>query len=378
VFVALAASGATREEDLAALRSRIGTLQAELDEKESSRRESRSALRASETAISRMNRDLRALDAQARDAQAQVKAIGERRRAAEARLGHGQAALGRMLAASYLAGAPGVLRLLLSGDDPHDVARQLHYASIVSAATARAVASQRAALADLESLRRGAIEQSARLEAIERGQREERKLMLDGRRERQRVLDGIAGDLRLARREIRVLQADEARLSRVVTEIARVLNTRPGAGHRPGAVERVPEPGATSGPFSRLRGKLRLPVRGELIGRFGAQHGETPGTRKGVFIRSSEGESVRAVAAGSVVYADWMRGFGNLLIVDHGESYLSIYANNESLLKQAGEAVAAGDPLATVGSSGGNDQTGLYFELRHLGKAFDPLRWVGR
>jgi septal ring factor EnvC (AmiA/AmiB activator) len=95
-----------------------------------------------------------------------------------------------------------------------------------------------------------------------------------------------------------------------------------------------------------------------------------------VFIRAPEGEPVRAVGAGRVVYSDWMRGFGNLLIVDHGEAFLSIYGNNESLLKQSGDMVTLGEPLATVGQSGGNEQTGLYFELRHLGRAFDPLRWV--
>ena len=94
---------------------------------------------------------------------------------------------------------------------------------------------------------------------------------------------------------------------------------------------------------------------------------------KGVFIRAREGQPVRAIAGGRVVYADWMRGFGNLLIVDHGESYLSIYANNETLLKQPGDPVAAGEPIATTGSSGGNEETGLYFEMRHLGRAFDPL-----
>ena len=95
-----------------------------------------------------------------------------------------------------------------------------------------------------------------------------------------------------------------------------------------------------------------------------------------MFIRAPEGQPVRAIAPGQVVYADWMRGFGNLLIVDHGESYLSIYANNESLLKQVGDTVLTGEPIATTGSSGGNEETGLYFELRHLGRAFDPLRWV--
>ena len=85
---------------------------------------------------------------------------------------------------------------------------------------------------------------------------------------------------------------------------------------------------------------------------------------------------MRAIAHGQVVYADWMRGFGNLLILDHGDAYLSIYANNESLLKQVGDTVAKGEPVATTGASGGNEETGLYFEMRHLGRAFDPLSWV--
>lgn len=345
---------------------------------ESSRRESRDALRATESAISEVNRALRELDARGRDAQSRLQSIGERRRGLEAELARQQAALGRVLAATYAGGAPGALRLALSGDDPNESARQLHYIALVSGAAARLVGSYRAGLGKLESVKRSALDQSAQLEAIERERRGERERVLAERRERQRVLERIAGELRRTRREVRVLQADESRLARVVEEIAKVLTARPGAGHAPRAVDRVPDAASAAGPFSRLRGRLRLPVRGELIGRFGAQPRESVGGRKGIFIRSAEGEAVRAVAAGRVVYADWMRGFGNLMIVDHGEAYLSIYGNNESLLKRPGDAVAAGDPVATVGATGGNEQTGLYFELRHLGKAFDPLRWVGR
>jgi septal ring factor EnvC (AmiA/AmiB activator) len=143
-------------------------------------------------------------------------------------------------------------------------------------------------------------------------------------------------------------------------------------------VSAVPDPaGAGSpAPFPALKGSLRLPVRGELVGRYGAQRSEGTASAKGVFIRAPGGEAVRAVATGRVVYADWMRGFGNLLIVDHGDAYLSIYGNNESLLKQTGDAVTLGEAVATVGQSGGNEETGLYFELRHLGRPFDPLSWV--
>ncbi|MGQ0545699.1 MAG: murein hydrolase activator EnvC family protein, partial [Betaproteobacteria bacterium] len=208
-----------------------------------------------------------------------------------------------------------------------------------------------------------APEAEAARRAAERAGRAERDKILAERRVRQRVLERVAGEIRRNRRQLSVLQADEARLARLVQRLVRI-------------VESVPEPAAREQPFSRLRGSLRLPVRGELTGRFGAPRGAAGIEAKGVFIRAPQGQPVRAVAGGQVVYADWMRGFGNLLIVDHGESYLSIYANNEALLKQVGEPVATGEPLAITGSSGGNEETGLYFELRHSGRAFDPLRWV--
>ncbi|MGE0873322.1 MAG: murein hydrolase activator EnvC [Burkholderiales bacterium] len=350
--------------------------------KESSRKEARDALRASELAISDLNRTLRELDARGRDATARLQELDRQRRGAGEVLARRQAALGRVLAAKHLERAPDVLRLVLSGDDPNEAARQLHYLSVVSSATAKVIADYRASLAELESLQRATAEQSAGLAQIEQTRRTDRERLLAERRERQRVLERIAGDLRRGRQQMRQLQADEARLARVVREISRVLTARPGAGHRPPVAgdggARAASPGVAAAPFSRQRGRLRLPVRGELIGRFGTQYGGASAARKGIFIRSAEGEPVRAVAAGRVVYADWMRGFGNLLIVDHGESYLSVYGNNESLLRAPGDAVAAGDPVATVGATGGNEQTGLYFELRHLGEAFDPLRWMRR
>jgi septal ring factor EnvC (AmiA/AmiB activator) len=112
-----------------------------------------------------------------------------------------------------------------------------------------------------------------------------------------------------------------------------------------------------------------------VAARFGTKRGDGP-TWKGLFIKAGEGADVRAVAGGRVVFADWLRGFGNLIIVDHGGQYMSIYGYNSALLKRAGDIVKAGDPIASAGNSGGNEESGLYFELRHQGTAFDPAGWV--
>lgn len=373
-------------EDLKALRTRIEALKSELDQKEATHRESRDALRESERAISDAGRELRALEAESHAAQEELKSLSAKRKTLGDDVARQQAALGRVLAARYASGAPDamrdVLRVALSGSDPNDAARDLHYLGILSRAAARLLGNYRAGAAELEDVARAAREKAARLEEIEAGKRTEREKIVAESRERKRVLGRLADDIRASRREIKGLVADESRLSRLVEEIGKVLSAKPGAGfarreRRGVATDKVPEPGAggAEGEFSRLRGKLRLPVRGELVSRFGGQRREGGGTSKGVFIRSAEGQQVRAVAAGRVVFADWMRGFGNLLIVDHGETYLSVYGNNETLLKQPGDAVASGEAVATVGSTGGSAETGLYFELRHLGKAFDPLRW---
>jgi len=310
------------------------------------------------------------LQAEGRTLRIEAARLAERRSALEQEIAARERAMERLLAARQGLGAPDVVRAALSGDDPAALSRRLAYVGYVSRAAAALINAYRADLDALGGLQREAETKRERLRAVEQASRADRGRIVREREARRRVLDRSAVEIRRHRRQIGVLRADEARLSRLIEGLGRVLS---GERRR---VEAVPEKTLQTEPFSRLRGKLRLPLRGELSGRYGAPRGASGLEAKGVFIRAPQGEPVRAVARGHVVYSDWMRGFGNLMIVDHGENYLSIYANAESLLKQVGELVAAGEPLGTAGASGGNEETGLYFELRHLGRAFDPLRWV--
>lgn len=289
----------------------------------------------------------------------EAAAIAARRAVLERSLAEREQAVGRMLAAQQANRAPDALRVALSGDDPAAMARSLHYVSYLARASAAMLADYRATLAEAARLAGEAQAKRARLGELQTASRADREKLLAERRERRRVLDQMAGEVRKSRKEIKVLRGDAARLARLVDGLAALLPAQ-----------------ARNEPFSKLRGRLSLPVRGELTGRFGAPRGAAGTEAKGLFIRAPQGQPVRAIAGGRVVYAEWMRGFGNLLILDHGEAYLSIYANNESLLKQVGDAVSAGEAVATTGASGGNEETGLYFEMRHLGRAFDPLRWV--
>lgn len=372
--LAAPAAGAPDNDDLAALRARIGALRADMESGESSRREARDALRESEGAISDANRSLRELDAERRAVRDELARAGAERDALAASTGRQRVLLGRLLVSRYLAGPPDALRAVLSGGDPNELPRRLYYLGELSRASARLVERMRSDLAEYLRLEERSRERSERLDAIEEERRTERQKLLAQGRERRRLLEQLSAEIRRQRRELKGLLADETRLSRLIQEIGLVIQARPKAGFVRN--ESVPVAGA-SGPFSALRGQLRLPVRGELPGRSGGQRNRADAAAgKGVFIKAREGDAVHSVAAGRVVFADWMRGFGNLLIVDHGEAYLSIYANNESLLKRSGDEVSAGDTVATVGMSGGREESGLYFEIRHLGQAIDPLHWV--
>ncbi|MBE0624833.1 MAG: peptidoglycan DD-metalloendopeptidase family protein [Burkholderiales bacterium] len=363
---------AAGKSDLDELRGRIETLKQDLSGAEEGRSEASDGLRASERGVSEANRRLHEIAAQRQGALAELSRVAEGSRTLQAAIAAQQRELGQLLATSYTTGRQDYLRLLLSGRDPNQTARELYYYSYISRAQTEFIGALRANLSALEQLGSEARGKSAELAQLEARQREERRELLAQQAERRRVLASLAKQIRSQRREIKSLQRDEARLSRLVEELGKVIS--PGAAGLRN--ESLPEPGGEGQAFASLKGRLRLPTRGELINQFGSPRSDSGPSWKGLFIRGANGQEVRAVAAGRVVFADWMRGFGNLMIIDHGQSYLTIYGNNEALLKQVGDKVATGDEVATVGNSGGNPDSGLYFEIRYQGKAFDPLRWV--
>lgn len=186
------------------------------------------------------------------------------------------------------------------------------------------------------------------------------------------IFDRASQEITRQHNEINKLTQDEKRISRLVSEINKLLTQKSS-----NAVynSQLPAPTGNNINFKSLKGKLNLPVRGKLLNRFGGQRSGKL-TWRGLFINASIGSDVKAIAHGRIVFADWLRGFGNLMIIEHTQGYMSLYGNNEALLKRVGDTVRSGDTIATVGNSGGNPDAGLYFELRHKGKAFDPLTWI--
>ena len=392
------------------LQSRLAQTKRQLAAAEASHSEATDALRDSEAAISTANRRLRELADQRRQIERQIAALQERSRSTAARQSQEERQLGQLLRAQYARSQQPPWQRWVEGTLPHQPDRDAAYLGYAARASALAVgqlAERREELAQLEVASR---DKQLELAAIAGAEEDSRRQLLKQQAARRQTLDRLARQIGSQRQSIATLERDEKRLGSLIDELAKVLaeqqrrealareRQRRSAmaaaeadrGTRDAAPAARPDPSKTLTPadieppagagFAQLRGKLVLPVQGEVTARFGAarrtEAGVNAPTWKGIFIRAREGAEVQAVAAGRVVFADWLRGFGNLLIVDHGEGFLSVYGNNETLLATAGERVEAGAVIASVGNTGGQPESGLYFELRFQGRPFDPLRWA--
>ena len=377
LMVASAAVQAGPQDELKDIRGRIEALRKQLTESESSKAEAADALKDSERAVSETSRKLYQISGQRREVNTALSRLQARARAVEGNIADEQVTLSRLLYQQYVGGQSDAVKLVLNGEDPNEIARQLHYLSYVSRARAELLASLRENLASLDKLTGETRRKSSELHALQSEETSQMRRLEKEKAQRHQVYVKVSDDIEKSRKQLSTLKRDEERLSQLIERLAREAARK--SHKKPGkrlTNKALPNVDTGAGPFRELKGKLRLPVIGELMNRFGSQRQDSGLSWKGLFISAKTGREVKAVAEGRVVYADWLRGFGNLLILDHGDGYMSLYGNNESLLKQVGDEAKAGDTIAAAGNSGGNPDSGLYFELRFQGKPFDPIPWV--
>lgn len=363
-----------QKDELRELRDRIKDLQKRLAASEETRAEAADSLKASERAISETNRRLYQLSAERREAGAALTRLQSQARTLESDIAEEQAVLGKLLYRQYVGGQSDALKLVLNREDPNEIARQLQYLGYVSRARAQMLASLRENLANLRTLSETSRKKAAELRALENEESRQKNRLVKEKETRKRVYAEVSGEISKSRKQLTTLRRDEQRLTRLIEQLTRELaRKKPGQGI---TNRKLPSADAGTGPFRKMKGRLRLPVIGELMNRFGSPRQDSGLSWKGLFISAQPGQEVKAIAGGRIVFADWLRGFGNLMIMDHGNGYMSLYGNNEALLKQVGDEARVGDTIAAVGNSGGNPDSGLYFELRFQGKPFDPLPWV--
>ncbi len=374
-LIAGSAAHASQQEELENLRKRISALQQDFEKTNESKSEAADALRASERIISDSNRRLRELSQQQKNANRDLEQLQRQSTQLEKDMRNEQALLSKLLYQQYLGGKQEYLKLLLNNHDPNQVARELQYYDYIARSRAAWLKTLRGNLLKLQSVTTEARQKSLEIAALQKEEQTQRQHLESEKSARQKTLDKIAKQLKQQRKEMGRLQRDENRLSQLVEKLARMLSQTRKKGP---LNEKLPDSTFDGKPFATLKGKLALPVKGEIANRFASARPDSTVSWKGLFLRASASQSVKAIAAGRVVFADWLRGFGNLLIIDHGNGYMSLYGNNESLFKQVGDTLRGGDSIASVGNSGGNEESGLYFELRHEGKPLDPMKWVSR
>ncbi len=352
-----------KEQELAEVREKISRLKKEMDARAAERDRVTADLQAAEVRISEQRLQLQELERQQRFSE-------RRKQELETRLGELRQLLdreARLLAdqvrAAYVNGTQERLRLLLNQQDPAELGRQLAYFRYLSDFRGANIARMTGHLEEASRLRDEVAAEEARLARLARSRYAELTELNSAQEARRELLAALQQRLQAEGAEMERLAAQEQDLARLLAELTSILSDYPITSEES---------------FSQLKGSLTWPVAGQLLHEFGQPRGTGGINWNGVVLTAPRGREVRTVYHGRVVFADWLAGMGMLVIVDHGEGYLTLYGYNESVLANAGDWVAPGDVIATVGNSGGQQQAGLYFEIRKGTQPVNPRGWVTR
>jgi septal ring factor EnvC (AmiA/AmiB activator) len=340
------------------VRGEIRRIADEQRETAARRNDATAGLRAQELKIAQTAKDLRALDQKLAAQQARLDQLLARRDVLEGSLETQRAALAALLRSAYALGRNEELRLLLMQDDVDSIGRLLVYYRYFERSRIGEIDRLLADLDALAKVQQAIVQETEKLKQSHDSQQLEAQRLQSERDERRQLLATLEATLKDQQSRLAALGRDEKGLVDLLEKLRDIFAD-------------IPRQIAGAEPFAQQRGRLPWPLRGSTSAGTGFE-----GDNHGVLIAAAEGGEVRAVSHGRVVFADWLRGYGLLLIVDHGDNYLSLYGCNETLLKDVGDWVNAGEVVATSGASGGRKTPGLYFELRHDGKPMDVRAWL--
>ncbi|WP_250461331.1 murein hydrolase activator EnvC family protein [Microbulbifer litoralis] len=342
------------------IKQRIESLQEELGEVRDQRDQLLRDLEENEKDISELHRridqiksDMQSRGEKLQELRKEQQQLQESRRSMQRRVE-------QEVAAAYRLGRQEQVKLLLNQQDPQNIARQLRYHQYFLQERSRVIDDYLATLSSLQTVST-TIERERDTLDSERRQLQQRETQLVGAQQaRQSTLDKLAARLADGSGELKQLKSDRSRLQKLVDEVGR-------------AIASLVSP-QDQQPFAKQRGRMQWPVDGRRANAYGRRRANGI-TWKGITIRADAGTPVHAIHRGRVVFSDYLRGQGMLMILDHGDGYMSLYAHNQSLTRSLGEWVERGDTIARVGNTGGLNRSGVYFEIRHRGRPQDPTVW---
>jgi septal ring factor EnvC (AmiA/AmiB activator) len=352
-----------KERELEVVRKQISDLKKSMDRRANDRDRISGELQAAEMLISEKRIHLRELERQRQFSEREKAELEARQATQEAALAEESLLLRAQVQAAYMSGRQERIKLLLNQDDPASLGRLLTYYRYFSEYRGENIEAVSAIIEELDDLRIKAAAEEQRLAGLARASYAELSELDTAQENRQVLLANLKSRIAEEGSQVQRLAAEEQDLSRLIAELTSILSDYPISSEEP---------------FSRLKGKLTWPVAGRLSHDFGQPRASGGLKWNGVVLSAPRGREIRSVYHGRVVFADWLAGMGLLVIVDHGEGYMSLYGYNETTLKLAGDWVAPGDVIATVGESGGQPQPALYFELRKGTKPINPRSWFNR
>ena len=407
---AFADERAQTQQQLEATRQDIGELKKLLGKLQEEKSGAQKDLRSTETEIGKLEKQVEALQQELKKSEGELLRLDSEKKKLNSAKVEQQRLIAIQARAAYQGGRQEYLKLLLNQQNPEKFARTLTYYDYLSQARLAQLKGFNETLRQLANVESDINTQQAQL-LTQKSSLDSQRAELDKvRADRQQVLAKINADVKNRDQKLQAREQDQADLAKVLKTIEETLarQAREAEQARQKALiaqqeaekkrQREAESVATDaprkpikstpgalvssagvsygGPFSQARGKLPWPVDGRLLARFGESRGDDVRTKwDGVMISAGAGTQVHAVHGGRVVFADWLRGAGQLVILDHGNGYLSLYGHNQTLLKSAGDIVKAGDVISTVGNSGGQATPALYFAIRQQGRPSDPAQW---
>ena len=361
---ALLAGDEVTPEQIADLRERIGHIDQWLAGAEKNRSALERELAETERQISKLTRERHTLRQQVEQHQQRLAELEQEERTLSTTLNRQRESLKRQIRAAWMDGDITAIKVLLNEVDPDQIARTMTYYEYLSQDTVERLEAFRKSLQALQQTRSSVQAARIRLAQTETDLAKRQEQLGQSRKKREQTLAALKSDILSHRNERQELESDRQRLEKLLQEVQQ-------------AIANIPAPNK-SRPFKSLRQKLPWPVKGKVVSNYGERYANGKLKRNGLLIRTAEDAEVRAIHYGRVVFANWLRGFGLITIIDHGDGYMTLYGHSSSLFTSPGDWVTAGQPIALAGKTGGTDAPALYFEVRHNGKPDNPSRWLAR
>lgn len=388
---AFADQRADTQRQLEAARQDVAELKKMLEKLQQEKSGVQQQLKKTETEMGDLESQVKDLQHELKDSEQEIQRLDQEKKKLQSARTEQQRLIAIQARAAYQSGRQEYVKLLLNQQNPEKFSRTLTYYDYLSHARLEQLSAFNETLRQLANVEQEIASHQAQLQTQKAGLDERHAKLADVRKQRQQALAKLNSEFANRDQRLKARQQEQAELGRVLKTIEETLARQAREAEearkralvaqqaRPDSSASGPvvSSGATyGGPFSSARGKLPWPVDGRLVARYGTPRGGDARTKwDGVLIGAPAGSQVRAVHGGRVVFADWLRGAGLLVILDHGNGYLSLYGHNQSLLRNAGDVVKAGDPIATVGKSGGQETSALYFAIRQNGRPSDPAQW---